>query len=96
MPGDGKLTASPCPALACFVVADMYKGQERTRTIDILLDGEVATSWVSSGSSDGFETVPLPLSVLGQPTSSIELIGVDLADSDWLSIEEVRYIVLMQ
>ena len=77
--------------LPCFFsfVADLYKGQIRTRTIDILLDGEYATSWTSSGSSLGFETIPLPSSVAGQPTSSIELIGAG-SDSQWFSVEEVR------
>lgn len=74
--------------------ADMYKGQQRTRTIDVYVDGNLATTWTTSGSSDDFETVPLPPSIVGQPAGTIELVGL-LSDSEWLSIEEVRNLVIL-
>ena len=61
----------------------MYKGDERTRTIDIYVDGVFVTSWTSSGTTLDFETV-----ALGITGGSIELRGV-LEDSEWLSIMEV-------
>lgn len=52
--------------------------------MDIYVDGILSTSWTSSGIISDFETVDL--GVAGQ---TIELRGV-LADSEWLSIMEVR------
>lgn len=52
--------------------------------MDILVDGQKIVTWTSSGTATGFETVEL--GVTGQ---TIELQG-DLADSDWLSVMEVR------
>lgn len=43
------------------------------------------TSWTSSGTTSGFENVDL-----GVAGNTVELIGV-LADSEWLSIMEVKY-----
>ncbi|CAM9778380.1 unnamed protein product, partial [Hapterophycus canaliculatus] len=65
----------------------MYKGDERTRTMDIYVDNVKATTWTSSGSTTEFENVEL--GVAGQ---SIELRGV-LGGSDWLSITEVEILV---
>lgn len=62
----------------------MYKGDLRTRTMDIYVDGAMQTSWTSSGTTTDFENVEL--GVTGQ---TVELRGV-LADSEWLSITEVR------
>ena len=62
----------------------MSKGDERTRTIDIYVDGIIVTTWTSSGTTLDFETV-----TLGVTGTSIELRGV-LEDSEWLSIMEVR------
>jgi len=61
----------------------MYKGNQRTRTIDIYVNDVKATTWTSSGSTTAFENVEL--GVAGQ---TIELRGV-LGDSEWLSITEV-------
>ena len=49
----------------------MSKGDERTRTIDIYVDGIIVITWSSSGTTLNFETVTL--SVTG---TSIELRGV--------------------
>lgn len=61
----------------------LYKGDTRTRTIDIYVDGDKVTTWTSSGTTTGFESVEL-----GAQGQVVELRGV-LADSEWLSILEV-------
>ncbi|CAM9670498.1 unnamed protein product [Ascophyllum nodosum] len=65
----------------------MYKGDERTRTVDIYVDGVIVITWTSSGTTLDFETV-----TLGVAGSNIELRGV-LEDSEWLSIMEVEILV---
>ncbi|CAM9557128.1 unnamed protein product [Hapterophycus canaliculatus] len=65
----------------------LYKGDTRTRTMDILVDDELVLTWTSAGISAGFEFVEL--GVQGQV---IELRGV-LTDSEWLSISEVEILV---
>ncbi|CAM9294633.1 unnamed protein product, partial [Ectocarpus fasciculatus] len=62
----------------------LYKGDIRTRTIDIYVDGYHITTWTSSGTTAGFESVELMTQ--GQV---IELVG-DLNDIEWLSILEVE------
>lgn len=62
----------------------LYKGDARTRTIDVLVDGQKVVTWTSSGTTTDFETVEL-----GVAGRTIELLGV-VADSEWLSIMEVR------
>lgn len=61
----------------------MYKGDSRTRTMEIHVDGDIQTTWTSSGTTSGFEDVVFEVS--GQV---VELRGV-LTDSEWLSIMEV-------
>lgn len=53
--------------------------------MDILVDGQKVVTWTSSGTTAGFEAVELG-GITGQ---MVELQGV-LADSEWLSIMEVR------
>ena len=65
--------------------AALYKGDERTRTIDIYVDGVIVTTWTSSGTTSDFETV-----TLGVTGSTIELRGV-LGNSEFLSILEVSF-----
>eukprot|EP00903_Cladosiphon_okamuranus_P018639 g17154.t1 len=65
----------------------LYKGDERTRTMDVKVDGAKVTTWTSSGVTLDFESIDL--GVAGQV---VELTGV-LADSDWLSITEVEILV---
>lgn len=52
--------------------------------MEVYVDQALQTSWTSSGTTTEFETVELD--VTGQ---AVELRGV-LADSEWLSIMEVR------
>lgn len=52
--------------------------------MNVYVDGVMATSWTSSGTTTDFENVDL--GVTGQ---AVELRGV-LADSEWFSITEVR------
>ncbi|CAN0361959.1 unnamed protein product, partial [Ectocarpus sp. 8 AP-2014] len=61
----------------------MYKGDERTRTLEISIDNLPYTTWTSSGTTTGFETIELD--TMGR---WISIVGV-LADSEWLSIMEV-------
>lgn len=61
----------------------MYKGDKRTRTLDIYVDDVLSKTWTSSGTTSSFETVSFDAT--GQ---SIELRG-DLSNSEWLSIFEV-------
>lgn len=52
--------------------------------MEIIVNGVRYTSWTSSGTTADFETVDL-----GVDADTIELRGV-LADSEWISITEVR------
>ena len=62
----------------------MYKGDERTRTMDVYVDDELVTSWTTSGITTAFENIDF--GVNGQ---AVELRGV-LGEEEWLSIAEVR------
>lgn len=66
-----------------ILLAAMYKGDSRTRTMGIYVDGNMQTEWTSSGTTTDFENVNLD--VIGEV---VELRGV-LGDSDWISIMEV-------
>lgn len=78
----------------------MYKGDTRTRTIDIYVDGSKTDTWTSSGTTTALENVKLGFHFTSSTSSyscvhpgvaveeTIELRGV-LADSEWLSILEV-------
>ena len=63
----------------------MYKGDERTRTVDIYVDGVIVTTWTSSGTTLDFETI-----TLGVTGGTVKLRGM-LEDSEWLSIMEVKF-----
>eukprot|EP00752_Nemacystus_decipiens_P014961 g13320.t1 len=65
----------------------MYKGDSRTRTMDVYVDDVMITSWTSSGTTTAFENIDLGVS--GQ---TVELRGV-LEGSEWLSIMEVEILV---
>ncbi|CAN0121365.1 unnamed protein product, partial [Ectocarpus sp. 13 AM-2016] len=61
----------------------LYKGATRVRTVDVTVDGSLATTWTSSGTTDGFESIDLS-GFFGQ---DITVTGV-LDNSEWLSIKE--------
>ncbi|CAM9622988.1 unnamed protein product [Ectocarpus sp. 6 AP-2014] len=83
---DSRLAAAGgCDPAGCS--GDKTRGDTRTRTMDVYVDQALQTSWTSSGTTNEFETVAL--GVTGQ---TVELRGV-LADSEWLSITEVRALV---
>ncbi|CAM9252749.1 unnamed protein product [Ectocarpus sp. 12 AP-2014] len=63
----------------------LYTGDIRVRTIDVFVDGALVTTWTSSGTTNGFESIALPDTASG---TVIELQGV-LDDSKWLSIIEI-------
>lgn len=64
-----------------FATEALYKGDTRTRTIDVLVDGQKIVAWTSSGTTTGFEAVELGVTATGQ---TIELRGV-LTDSEWIN-----------
>lgn len=66
-------------------VSAMYKGTERQVSAEVYVDGALITTWTSSGTTDGFESIDLS----GSSGQLLEVTGV-LADSEWLSITEVR------
>lgn len=64
--------------------AAFYRGTQRTRTVDIIIDGIVAATWTSSGTTDGFQRIDIS----GRSGHVVEIRG-DLPDEDsWLSITE--------
>lgn len=65
----------------------MYKGNLRSRTLDVYIDGVKATSWTSSGTTAAFETVDIT-----GAAETIELRAV-VADTVWVSIMEVEILV---
>ncbi len=64
----------------------LYKGATRVRTVEVHADDALATTWTSSGTVDGFETIDLSgysgryLTVMSLPD-----------DMEWLSIVEVSW-----
>ena len=62
----------------------LYNGDTRVRTMDVYVDGTLVTTWTSSGTTAGFESIDLS----GTSGSVIEIVGV-LGNSEWLSIIEV-------
>lgn len=72
---------------ACDVLAALFKGDARQRTLEVYVEGRLVTTWTSSGHTSDFETIDLP----GRPAQTVELRGV-LSRSQWLSILEVRFL----
>ncbi|CAM9688722.1 unnamed protein product [Scytosiphon promiscuus] len=70
------------------VMLAMYKGTERQTTVEVRVDGTLITTWTSSGTTDGLQSI-IFTGVSGQV---VELTGV-LADSEWLSIVETQIMV---
>lgn len=64
----------------------MYKGAERQTTVEVRVDGALVTTWTSSGETDNPESIMFT----GTSGSVIDVTGV-LADTEWLSIVEVRF-----
>lgn len=63
----------------------MYKGDERQVTAEVRVDGVLVTTWTSSGTTVGAESIVFSDTTSGQV---VEVTGV-LGDSEWLSIIEV-------
>lgn len=78
----GKRYIFPLLLFFCYFPA-LYKGDTRTRTIDIYVDDVLSKTWTSSGTTSSFESVSI--NATGQ---KVELRG-DLTNSEWLSISEV-------
>ena len=62
----------------------LYEGDERTRSVNVWVDGVFTHTITSSGTTTGFETYDL----IAPGATTVVLQGVD--DSEWLSITEVR------
>eukprot|EP00752_Nemacystus_decipiens_P014960 g13319.t1 len=67
----------------------LYRGDTRVRTVEVYVDGVLVTTWTSSGTTSGFESIDLS----GMTGSMIEIVGV-LDDSEWLSIIETEILAL--
>ncbi|CAM9225071.1 unnamed protein product [Ectocarpus fasciculatus] len=67
----------------------LYQGTTRVRTVDVAVDGSPATTWTSSGTTDGFESIDLT----GYSGQDITITGV-LDDLEWVSIKETEIIVV--
>lgn len=63
----------------------LWKGDERTRTVQINVDGTSVTTWTSSGTTAGLETIDLA----GASGQVLEVVAVASSSSEWLSIIEV-------
>ena len=63
----------------------LYKGTQRQRTVQVYVDGDMVTTWTSSGTTDDFESI----GVTGAAGKAIDIVGV-LGESEWLSIIEVN------
>lgn len=55
------------------------------RVIQILVDGNVITTWISSGATNGFERIDLK----GASGQVVEVLAVMSSSTEWLSITEV-------
>lgn len=67
----------------------LWKGNERTRTIDIWVDGELASTIESSGTTEDYERYAL----VAIEATTVVLQAVGVVDNGWLSILEVRYTI---
>lgn len=65
-----------CPAL--------YRGTQRTRTVDVIIDGILVITWTSSGATDEFQRI----GISGESGQVIEIRGVLPDEDSWLSITE--------
>ncbi|CAM9582225.1 unnamed protein product [Ectocarpus fasciculatus] len=70
----------------------LYNGDIRVRTVDVFVDGALVTTWTSSGTTDGFESIQFIDGIAG---TVVELQGV-LGNSEWLSIIETEIMVWPQ
>ncbi|CBJ29586.1 Likely pseudogene [Ectocarpus siliculosus] len=67
----------------------MYQGDTRVRTVDVAVDGDLVTTWTSSGTTSGFESVDMS----GATGQVVTITGAELSDSEWLSIVETVIMV---
>ncbi|CAM9368759.1 unnamed protein product, partial [Discosporangium mesarthrocarpum] len=64
-----------------------YKGDERTRTLKVEIDGQEVTTITSSGTTSSFERFDLPSISMGAET--LKLTAQNLGQGEWLSITDV-------
>ncbi|CAN0447432.1 unnamed protein product, partial [Ectocarpus sp. 12 AP-2014] len=67
----------------------MYQVDTRVRTVDVTVDGDLVTTWTSSGTTSGFESVDMS----GATGQVVTITGAELSDSEWLSIVETEIMV---
>ncbi|CAM9708130.1 unnamed protein product, partial [Choristocarpus tenellus] len=70
------------------IVLSFYRGDERTRELNVYVDGTFARTFKSSGQTDSWEEITLDWG----PASSVTLEARNLG-TGWLSIHEVRFYV---
>ncbi|CAM9743994.1 unnamed protein product [Ectocarpus sp. 13 AM-2016] len=63
------------------------QGDTRVRTVDVAVDGDLVTTWTSSGTTS--ESVDMS----GATGQAVTNIGAELSDSEWLSIVETEIMV---
>lgn len=63
----------------------LWKGDQRTRSIDVLVDGALDGTFVSSGTTTDYETYDLVVAQVNE----VVLQAVDIADNGWLSVTGV-------
>lgn len=71
----------------------MYKGTTRQRTLDVYIDGTLARTWESSGTTDDFETIDLTGNdrqlLIPQAVGQVLELSGYRDPSEWISIVEV-------
>ncbi|CAM9279989.1 unnamed protein product [Sphacelaria rigidula] len=65
----------------------LWKGDQRTRSIDVLVDGALDGTFVSSGTTTDYETYDLVVAQVNE----VVLQAVDIADNGWLSVTGVLF-----
>lgn len=64
----------------------LYKGDQRTRSVNVWVDGDLASTITSSGITTAYETYELNESHV----TTITLQAVNTRDNGWLSVTRVR------
>ncbi|CAM9522438.1 unnamed protein product [Ectocarpus sp. 12 AP-2014] len=78
----GLSTASTSSNSRCTRVTPEY-------TVDVAVDGDLVTTWTSSETTSGFESVDMS----GATGQVVTVIGAGLSESEWLSIVETEIMV---
>ncbi|CAM9652934.1 unnamed protein product [Ectocarpus sp. 4 AP-2014] len=82
-------TLGPSTASTSFNLASTYQGDTRVRTVDVAVYGDLVTTWTSSGTTSGFESIDTS----GATGQVVTVTGTGLCDSEWPSIVETEIMV---